>query len=149
MQEESIDKIVTGNWFFGHGPQFISDWETWYNSVVRLHAKRYGIRIKQVNETIQVPAYVDTGRWSVRCPNKRCNGQEYAWEESYFMCLSCFNSSFGNCVVRSYFPLERPQIDQLLEQRAWENRCWLVGEPLSQLADENEVLGVLVPDGVI
>ena len=147
--EESVDKIITANWFFGHGPQFIVDWETWYNSVVRRKAKRYGIRIKLVNEEIQVPAYVDTGRWSVKCPSERCRGQEYAWEEGYFMCMSCFNSGFGNCVVRSYFPPERTQIDQLLEQRVWENRCWLVGETLGQLAWENEVLQVPVPDGVI
>ncbi len=147
--QETADKIVTANWFFGNSSKHILTWEAWYNEVVRLIAKRYGVRILEVNEMIQIPAYVDTGRWSVKCPKKRCRGQEYAWEEGFFMCLSCFNSDFKHAVVRSYFPPERVKIDQLLEQRVWENRCWLVGETLGQLAWENEVLEVPVPDGVI
>lgn len=147
--EDYVEKIVTANWFFGMGPQHILCWEDWYNRVVRMHAKRYGVRIRDVRETIQIGAYVAQGRWSVKCPNKNCKGQEYAWQEGFFCCLTCFNQDFEHHLVCSYFPPERTGIEQILLPRLRDNRCWLIGEPLSQLAEENRVLGVPVPDGVI
>ena len=80
-------------------------------------------------------AYVNHGRWIVKC---ECGGAEKAWEEGYFMCMSCFNSANRHKYRLSVFPEDRKQIEELLIDRPLVNRNWKAGETIEQLKTENK-----------
>ena len=85
-------------------------------------------------ETKPLVAWVSRGRWSVTCP---CGGGEYAWEEGWVMCQSCFNSYISHKLRKTIFPKQRQQIEELLELRPLDNRHWVLGETLKDLEREN------------
>lgn len=81
-------------------------------------------------------AIVNHGRWLVICPD--CGGAEYAWEEKYMMCISCFNEGVGHKFRPAIFPVQREQIEELLILRPLSNRNWSLGETVADLRKENE-----------
>jgi len=81
-------------------------------------------------------AIVNQGRWLVICPD--CGGAEYAWEEKYMMCMSCFNSKVGHRFRPFVFPSQRDQIEELLVSRPLPNRNWTLGETVADLERENQ-----------
>ena len=89
----------------------------------------------EIDEGPALTAYVNHGRWLVKC---ECGGCEYAWEEGLFMCQSCWNSGHKHKVRRVEFPKSRVKIEKLLEQRPLVNRNWAPGETLTQLERDNK-----------
>lgn len=86
-------------------------------------------------DELPLEAYVNHGRWIVKC---KCGGAEKAWEEGLFMCLSCLNSSHKHQYRKAIFPRTRAKIEALLIQRPLINRNWIPGETLTQLKKENK-----------
>lgn len=100
-------------------------------------------------------AYVNHGRWVVSCP-WGCNSAQYASrDDRRFFCVECDNG--GGTVVTHFVRPNHPQwvpviwpsnadvatIEALLSLRpetAAQN--WLPGEPIENLAAENEARGV-------
>lgn len=96
-------------------------------------------RLKDMGpDTVMKPlvAFVNAGRWSITCPN--CGGGEYAFEEGWVMCRSCFNGYMGHKLRRVVFPTRADEIEQLLLVRPLQNRNWNLGETLAFLQEENE-----------
>jgi hypothetical protein len=88
------------------------------------------------NDSLPLKAYVNHGRWLVRC---ECGGCEYAWEEGFFMCQSCFNAKHGHQYRKSVFPENRQQIEDLLVVRPLPNRNWNWPQTVEQLGREETV----------
>jgi hypothetical protein len=80
-------------------------------------------------------AFVNQGRWLVEC--RDCSGSEYAWEEGWFMCRSCWNSAVGSQYRPAVFPKDRAKIEGALVLRPIANRNWNPGETIGQLEAEN------------
>lgn len=87
-----------------------------------------------VDDSSPLNAYVNHGRWLVKC---ECGGCEYAWEEKLFMCQSCWNSGHKHKLRRVAFPLYRKAIEMMLAQRPLINRNWKPGETIDRLRKEN------------
>ncbi len=87
-------------------------------------------------ETEPLKAFVNHGRWLVACP---CGGAEYAFEEGWMMCRSCFNGYMKHKIRRVEFPdpAFRANLETLLLNRPLDNRNWTPGETLEQIAQEN------------
>jgi hypothetical protein len=124
--------LITANIFFSR----IGNWEAFRKQVLipelggKLIAEQGYDR-----ESPPLEAYVNHGRWLVRC---ECGGCEYAWEERWFFCQSCLNSEHGHKYRRTVFPKNRRQIESLLLLRPLHNRNWYSGETIKQLAKENK-----------
>lgn len=90
----------------------------------------------QVMQTVQ--AYINYGRWVVKCPD--CAGCEDADPgEPIFFCLSCGQDGYFKSVV---FPEDRAEIEAALLARPVENRNWEPGESVDYLLMENIENGV-------
>lgn len=85
-------------------------------------------------DTPPLEAYVNHGRWIVKC---ECGGAEKAWEERLFMCQSCWNGGSKHKYRRTVFPKRRAEIEALLIKRPLQNRNWTPGETLVLLRREN------------
>jgi len=90
--------------------------------------------ITQVDKDAPVLAYVNAGRWIVRC---ECGGAEFAWENKLFMCQSCFNAAHKGKYREVIFPADRATIEAVLKRRPLPNRNWLVTETADDLEKEN------------
>mgnify|MGYP001590690436 FL=1 len=123
-----MNKILTANGWF----QSIWDVHLW--TEVMLKAKQYGVDV--INEPAGEPVVVKAnhGRWLVYCP---CSGAEYAWEEGFYICLSCFNAHLKQHIGKSSFPENRREIETIISQRPLPNRNWVPGETIAQLVREN------------
>lgn len=98
--------------------------------------ERYGLKDMGCDSDVEpLMAWVSQGRWSVTCP---CGGGEYAWEEGWMMCHSCFNGYMGHKFRRTVFPNDRKDIEALLLVRPLQKREWHIGETLADLLRENE-----------
>jgi len=88
-------------------------------------------------DTVKEPlqAWVTNGRWSITCP---CGGGEFAWEEGWAICHSCYNGYMGHKYRRVVFPDNRKEIESLLLMRPLQKREWHPGETLEDLQRENE-----------
>ncbi len=128
--------IVTANhWFRWHPVRPVRDWAQFWNIWVASGLARAGVSIERDGiDTPMLEAFVIHGQWLVRCP---CGGAEKAWEEGYFICLSCLNAFCNHVLARSSFPVDREQIERLLDMRPLPNRNWLLGETLDDLKREN------------
>ena len=120
--------IVTANQWFKAG--FL----THFDLVVRTKMERHGISLRGEVEEGTLVAYVNRGRWIVKC---ECGGAEKVWEEGLFMCQSCFNSSYGHKFRHTEFPRNRKAIETLLERRPLENRNTTPEETVADLSREN------------
>lgn len=99
--------------------------------------RKVGLQDMGVNSKLQkLVATVNHGRWLVICPD--CGGAEYAWEEKYMLCLSCYNAKVGHRFRPFVFPSERGRIEELLIVRPLPNRNWSLGETVADLERENE-----------
>jgi len=87
-----------------------------------------------VDESEPLKAYVNHGRWIVKC---ECGGAEKAWEEGLFMCQSCFNSAHKHHLRRSVFPKSRERIEKILSARPLHNRNCFPHESVKALEREN------------
>ena len=91
--------------------------------------------IKEQGYTDATPlkAYVNHGRWLVKC---ECGGCESAYEEGWFMCRSCLNGAHGHKYRPLVFPKQRVKIEETLLPRPLPNRNWTI-ETVTELRDEN------------
>lgn len=80
-----------------------------------------------------VYAYANHGRWVADCPS--CNGAEHVKEDELFLCGTCGRQS------QVVWPEETGLIEELLEGRDRKHQNWNIGEPVDQLAFENERRG--------
>lgn len=124
--------MITANMFWEN----IKDWET-YRLAVLIPEMGKKLIIPQGYDEKSEPlkAYVNQGRWTVKC---ECNDAEFAWDEGWFMCRSCFNGNHKHKYRKAVFPKDRKQIEKLLEIRPLQNRNWRDGETLAQLRAENK-----------
>lgn len=102
------------------------------SSRARVQASLSKLRIKP-RQGATVYAYANHGRWVADCP---CYGAELVAPDEPMVCGTCGRT---HTVV---FPDNFEQIDGLLEGRPKVNRNWLIGEPLTQLQQENAAHGV-------
>ncbi|MDY6835534.1 MAG: hypothetical protein SVY53_12115 [Chloroflexota bacterium] len=94
----------------------------------------------EVDESMELEACVNHGRWIVRCP--WCNSSSFANENELFLCEDCWNEPI-NKHVKALFPCEREQIEELLIKRPRvETRNWEPHEDMFNLEDENKLHGV-------
>ena len=123
--------MITGNTWFEMG--FLQ-----YRATIIRHAlQKHQIPDGGPDEkTEALKAFVNQGRWLVACP---CGGAEYAFEEGWMMCRSCFNGYLKHRIRRVEFPdpAFRARLETLLAQRPLENRNWTPGETLEQMGQEN------------
>jgi len=113
--------------------------DTFRRSHLRRLRDRFGIEEGAFNKDLPpVEAFVNDGAWLVKCPAEDCHGAEYAWEEGWFFCTSCFNSYMKHEYRRLVFPKQRARIEKLLLRRPLKNRHWLTGETVADLERENE-----------
>ena len=121
--------IVTANHWFS------TTCENWLKSQVLPMARRFGVTIGSITQEVQPQGLeIRQGNWLAICA---CNGAEYGWEEGFFVCLSCFNAAAGHKLLRTVFPAEREEIENILELRPLPNRNWRPGETLEDLRREN------------
>ncbi|MAH45846.1 hypothetical protein CMI37_08445 [Candidatus Pacearchaeota archaeon] len=121
--------MITGNSWFQ------SSWAIrWELKVVSVLVQHKLPIILTVSRAKPLLAYVDHGRWIVRC---ECGGAELAWEEGLMLCHSCFNSKQRQQLRRTKFPPNRQAIEVLLMKRPYENRNWFPYETLNDLETEN------------
>ena len=112
-------------------------WLAWKRGRLNKQAARFQISLRDPDgQEEPIPAHVSKGAWLVHCPD--CRGVEYAWEEGFFLCCSCLNSKAGHKIRQSAFPVERKEIEELLEVRPLLNRNFYPGETLDDLRRENE-----------
>lgn len=121
--------IITGNDYFR------MTWEAYKLTEIVPKMGRQGLGQFGVDLTYELKAYINHGRWCVRC---ECGGSEYAWEEGFFMCQSCFNATHGHQYGIVEFPPERKFLEKLLEMRPKPNRNWFIYETVTDLMAENE-----------
>lgn len=101
--------------------------------VPELIAKHLPVTL-ELSEDKPLVAYVNHGRWVVKC---ECGGCEKAWEECLFMCQNCWNSRHKHKLRLAMFPNKRKEIEQVLMVRPLPNRNWKLGETLAFLKAEN------------
>jgi hypothetical protein len=124
-------KIITANTWFE------CDFMTFRRTRVAKALFKRGLQDMGPAEDVKpLKAFVNAGRWSITCPD--CNGGEFAWEEGWVMCLSCFNEKIGHRIRKVEFPTTRPKIEALLLRRPLSARNWQVGETLKFLEEENQ-----------
>ena len=122
--------MITANIFFSQ------DWETYRRRVLILEmGKKLIAEQGYDNESPSLKAYINHGRWSVKC---ECGCGEYMWEEGWFMCRSCFNGNHKHKYRKAVFPSDRAKIESLLLVRPLQNRNWSSDETLGQLRAENK-----------
>lgn len=121
--------MITANVFFK------SSWDTYRKLVIQSGLLKNGIREVGYSDDIPLQAYVNHGRWLIKC---ECGGCEKAWEEGWFICQSCFNAGHKHQYRKAVFPKNRRQIESLLLLRPLPNRNWYPDETVKQLADENK-----------
>lgn len=123
--------IITGNtWFQMRFMEF-------RRALMAKSLAKHGLRDMGPAEDVEpLEAFVNAGRWSIKCPE--CGGGEYAWEEGWVMCFSCFNEKLGHRIRPVKFPAERPEIEEILISRPLSARNWNPGESLDFLREENE-----------
>jgi len=109
--------------------------DSFVNQLKAKMAKRYIKFDETISNTSTLQAYVNHGRWLVKC---ECGGAEYAWEEKLFMCQSCWNANHKHEFRKIKFPKERKQIEELLSKRPIVNRNWKPNETIEDLIRENK-----------
>ena len=119
--------MITANLY--HGPL-----ELYKQTTIIPMMARLGLVAQGIDDGPPLKARVNHGRWIVDC---ECNGAEFAWDEGFFMCQSCFNVGHGLKYRKSVFPKSRQKIELLLIGRPIVNRNWFPGESLAQLRAEN------------
>lgn len=128
---EKIGFIVTGNTWFE------MDFMTFRRTLMAKSLRRHGLQdMGPAEKAKPLLAFVNAGRWSIKCPD--CGGGEYAFEERWVMCMSCFNAALGHKIRPVAFPKEREKIEALLLRRPLTNRNWEPGDTLATLKRENE-----------
>ena len=120
---------------------------TWFEMTFPMFHKRrimtaqikFGIQPQgiDVTEYPLVEAHVNRGAWIVKCPAPDCRGVELAWEEGLYYCFSCHNAYMGHRIRRCSFPMQRKEIERILEQRPLPNRNWIQDETVNDLEMEN------------
>lgn len=126
--------MITANQFFNQ--RQISTWEAY--KVAVLAPEMVKRLIKEQGYDVTTPpllAYVNHGYWRVKC---ECGSTEFAWEEGWFMCRSCYNGGHKHQYRKAVFPENRAEIEALLAVRPLQNRNWYPGETLAQLEAENQ-----------
>ena len=124
--------ITANTWFRMSFPLFMKT--KIFPAQERFQIKPAGI---DREEHSPVKAFVNHGAWLVQCPDSQCGGAEYAWEEGFYYCFSCHNGYMKHRIRRLSFPVERKDIEALLEQRPLLNRNWSPGETIEDLRIEN------------
>lgn len=124
--------MITANMFFNR----LQGWEEFRATVL---VPRLGKNIIPEQgydeESKPLKAYVNHGRWLVKC---ECGGAEKVWEEGWMLCQSCLNAAHGHKYRKTVFPSNRKKIESLLVLRPLPNRNWQPGETLAMLVRENE-----------
>ena len=123
--------MITGNLYFRKTP----NWESYRRLVLIPELASHMIREQGYANTSPLRAYVNYGRWCVKC---ECGGGEFAWDEGWMMCRSCFNAKHGHKYRPVVFPKDKERIEQILMVRPLDNRNWRPGESISDLQAENE-----------
>ena len=84
-----------------------------------------------------VQAEINHGRWLVKCP--WCAGAEPVDKDDlFFYCLNCLNAAVGGGRVPVAMPQRTAALEALLVKRpSDENRNWLPGQALAEIAAEN------------
>lgn len=121
--------MITGNRFFH------TSWINYKGKILDAAESQLGIHIRGIDKGEPLHAYVNHGRWVVKC---ECGGCEKAWEECEFICQSCWNSRAGHKIRRVVFPKTRKAIEAILSERPLVNRNWKPGESLAFLKLENK-----------
>lgn len=96
------------------------------------------------DEVDTIYAYVNHGRWMVKCPF--CPSAQVAFSsDKRFFCAECANVTNGSKYIAVLWPedAQRERIEKLLMKRGLENRNWVVGETISQLESENTSRGII------
>ena len=122
--------MITANLFFNRIP----NWDSYRQMVILPQLAAKLISEQGYDDTSPLMAYVNHGRWIVKCG---CGCCEKVWEEGWMMCQSCFNARQGHKYRRTVFPKERNKIEMLLLQRPLTNRNWYPHEILTDLEREN------------
>ena len=129
--------IVTGNILFQ------SSYETYLRKRLIPLMKRQGIVPRGSNPNMGLIAWVAQGRWSITCP---CGGGEYAFDEGWVMCASCWNEWADHYYVRTFFPKFRREIEDILMCRVHrEERNYRPREILPELLAQNLEHGDRIP----
>ena len=129
--------IVTANQRFAFvGRPGLKDWGWWMATVVVPAALSRGVVLLPEAGGPILTAHVNHGRWVVACPT--CPGQEEAWAEGQFVCVSCLNAGNRHQVLRARFPDNRYLIEALLDRRPLPNRNWELWETVEALQAENQ-----------
>lgn len=122
--------MITANMFFK------CEWDTYRKMVLIAEmGKRLIAEQDYDKESPPLKAHINHGNWSVKC---ECGGSEFAWEEGFFMCRSCFNGNHKHKYRKAIFPKDRTKIEELLLIRPLQNRNWYPNETLAQLRAENK-----------
>lgn len=98
---------------------------------------------------VKAPAYVNRGRWMVRCPGHDVAGepcwgaQEASREDKRYFCIHCGNAEFGGLWVTVEWPEDAAEIEELVGMRpsAFNRNC-PVGKTAEDVRDDNETYGV-------
>lgn len=88
-----------------------------------------------------IPAFVNSGRWIVQCPN--CgSGQLVDPQQDRFLCVECVNDHLGRQWVTVVWPAELDAIEEVLSVRdELSSMNWRPGETVEELQAENEANG--------
>jgi len=132
--------MITANMFFNRmrypGDVPIGSWEAYRQLVIVPELGVLLIREQGYDEGPPLKAYINHGKWLVKC---ECGGCEKVWEEGWMMCRACLNTAHGHRYRQTVFPRIRKAIEMLLIQRPLANRNWQPGETLVQLKAENKI----------
>jgi hypothetical protein len=90
---------------------------------------------------LTVKAYVNHGRWVIDCPDPKCTGAEFLFEDQKHRCSQCDNRAVGGELYDVDLPKNRKAIEKALEVRPVGNRNW-TNESVAQLRRENKEAGV-------
>lgn len=124
-------RIITANSWFG------MNFLKFRKTLVLKALLKHGLQDLGVDSGLKpLVAIVNKGRWLVICPD--CGGAEYAWEENFMMCISCFNAKVSHKFRPSIFPTQRDRIEKILLSRPLPNRNWNLGETIPDLENENQ-----------
>ncbi len=132
--------IITANLFFGlveNPQQRYRTWDEWRTKFLLRYMLRHGVKESGVSDVPPLQAFVNHGKWLVRCENPSCTGAEKVWEEGLVMCCSCLNGHVAHQYLTTEFPANRMEIEEVLEFRAMDNRNWEPSETLADLQIEN------------
>ena len=132
--------MITANLFFNR-MRFPNDiptgnWEAYRQLVIVPELGAHLIAEQGYDEGPPLAAYVNHGRWLVKCD---CGCCEKVWEEGWMMCRACLNAAHGHKYRATVLPHYRQAIELLLIARPLPNRNWRPGETLPFLRAENEL----------